>query len=214
MDLAKYFSEEGIVPVIKMNDAKNAERLAETLLGGGLKTAEITFRSDAAEETIARISKRYPEIFVCAGTVLTVENAKRAVSAGAKAIVSPGIGRKVVEWCLENEVPVAPGCATPSDIQTCIEYGLDFVKIFPAEVLGGVNFIKALAGPFGFMKFMPTGGVTLQTLPNYLAQRNVVACGGTWIVPERLLANEDFEFIEDLAHEAAQLCASIRRKNG
>lgn len=192
-----------IVPVVKINDSENAVPLARALYNGGLPAAEITFRTDAAEESIRQIAKNVPEVCVCAGTVLTVENAKRAVDAGAKLIISPGTNPKVVKWCVDNDIPVIPGCATPSEIERCLEFGLEVVKLFPAEVVGGVKMVKALSGPYGNLMFMPTGGINIKNVREYLELKNVLACGGSWMVPEQALDNKDFRKIEELTREAS-----------
>lgn len=200
----------GIVPVIKINDAADAEPLGRALLNGGLPAAEITFRSDAAEAAIRTIAQKQPELEVCAGTVLDVETAKRAVDAGARAIISPGTNLDVVRWCVKEGVPVIPGTATPTEVQACLREGLSVVKLFPAEVVGGVGMLKAMAGPFAGLRFMPTGGVKPNNVRDYLALKNVVAVGGTWIVPEKLLAAKQFDEIEKLAKEAAEIRDSVR----
>lgn len=195
----------GVIPVIKINDAEKAVPLARALRDGGLPAAEVTFRTAAAAEAIRRIKAELPEVCVCAGTVLTVETAKEAVAAGAEAIISPGTNPEVVRWCMESHVPVIPGCATPTEVEACMRMGLDFVKLFPAEVVGGVKMLKALSGPYGGMAFMPTGGISPENAGQYLALKNVVCCGGSWMVPEKLLDSGDFAAIEALAREAAAL---------
>lgn len=142
---------------------------------------------------------------MCAGTVLNAETAERAVEAGAEAVISPGTNPAVVKWCLEMGVPVIPGCATPTEVEACMRMGLDFVKLFPAEVVGGVAMLKALSGPYSHMAFMPTGGVSPENAAAYLAQKNVVCCGGSWMVPEKLLESGDFAAIERLARAAAEI---------
>lgn len=206
------FRSVGIVPVVKINSSKNAVDLAKALCKGGLPAAEITFRTDAAEESIRQIAKNVPEICVCAGTVLTVENAKRAVNAGAKAIISPGTNPKVVKWCIDNDIAIIPGCATPSDIEFCMEFGLEVVKLFPAEVMGGVKMIQALSGPYANMMFMPTGGINSQNVTEYLSQKNVLACGGSWMVPEKAIDNREFDKIEALTRDAAAKLTKINSR--
>lgn len=205
MDIKQKLAEIGIIPVIKIDNAEKAVPLAKALQNGGLPAAEVTFRTEAAEEAIRRIAAEVPDVCVCAGTVLNVETAKRAVNAGACAIISPGTNPEVVTWCQENNVPVIPGCATPTEVEACMRMGLDFVKLFPAEVVGGVKMLKALAGPYGNMKFMPTGGISPENAAGYLALKNVVCCGGSWMVPGKLLDNNDFAAIEALAKEAATI---------
>lgn len=210
VDIIATLQKIGIVPVVKINDAKNAAGLAQALGRGGLPAAEITFRTDAAEQAIRQIAQRAPDVFVCAGTILSVENAKRAVEAGAKSIISPGTNPDVVEWCLHQQIPVIPGCATPSEVERCMRMGLKLVKLFPAEAVGGVKLLKALSGPYGDMKFMPTGGISQENVKNYLLLPNVVACGGSWMVPEALVDSADFHKIEALTRAAANLYTKLK----
>lgn len=205
MNFRETLKSIGIIPVIQINDAEKAVPLALALKKGGLPAAEVTFRTDAAEEAIRRIKIEVPDVCVCAGTVLNVKTAERAVKAGASAIISPGTNPEVVRWCIANRVPVIPGCATPTEVEACMRMGLDFVKLFPAEVVGGVKMLKALGGPYGNMKFMPTGGISAQNVAEYLALPNVLCCGGSWMVPGGLLDAGDFDAIEALAREAAQI---------
>lgn len=205
MTIREKLASIGIIPVIKINDAEKAVPLARALCAGGLPAAEVTFRTPAAAEAIRRIRAEVPEVCVCAGTVLNAETAERAVEAGAEAVISPGTNPAVVKWCLEMGVPVIPGCATPTEVEACMRMGLDFVKLFPAEVVGGVAMLKALAGPYSHMAFMPTGGVSPENAAAYLAQKNVVCCGGSWMVPEKLLESGDFAAIERLARAAAKI---------
>lgn len=209
-EIFKRFQSLGIVPVVKINDSNNAVKLAKALYRGGLPAAEITFRTDAAEESIRQIAQNVPEVCVCAGTVLTVENAKRAVDAGAKLLISPGTNAKVIKWCVDNAVTIIPGCANPSDVEVCMEYGLEVVKLFPAEAVGGTKMIKALSGPYGSMMFMPTGGISTQNAAEYLLLKNVLACGGSWMVPEKAIDNREFEKIEQLTREASEILKKIR----
>jgi len=193
-----------IIPVVKINNSDNAVNLAKALYRGGLPVAEITFRTDAAQESIRQIKKNVPEVFLCAGTILSIENAKRAVDAGADLLISPGISPKVVSWCIDNGITIIPGCATPSEVEACMEFGIDVVKLFPAEVVGGVNMLKALSGPYGNMMFMPTGGISESNVSEYLALKNVIACGGSWMVPEKAIDNQEFEKIEELTRIAVE----------
>lgn len=149
----------GIVPVVVLNDAKDAAPLAKALCDGGLPCAEVTFRTDAAEESIRIMAEQFPNMLVGAGTVLTTDQVDRAVAAGAKFIVSPGLNPKIVRYCVEKNIPITPGTTNPSDIEQAIECGLEVVKFFPAEPAGGINMIKAMAAPYTNMKFMPTGGI-------------------------------------------------------
>ncbi len=210
-DFWKELHEVGIIPVIKMNDAGNAVGLAKALQMGGLPAAEITFRSDAAVASIRAIAENVPGLCVCAGTVLNVENAQCAVEAGAKAIISPGTNLEVVHWCVKNNIPVIPGCATPTEVEACMREGLKTVKLFPAAVVGGVSMLKAFSGPYAGMKFMPTGGISPSNVKEYLALKNVIACGGSWIVPDKLLSERQFGEIQKLAEQAAALRNSARQ---
>lgn len=192
----------GIVPVIALDDAKDAEPLAKALIEGGLPAAEVTFRTAAAEESIKIMSEKFPELVVGAGTVLTPEQADRAMNAGAKFIVSPGLNPKVVKHCLDKGYPIVPGTSNPSDVEVAIELGLDVVKFFPAEAAGGLNMIKSMAAPYTQMKFMPTGGINAGNLKTYLDFNKIVCCGGSWMVKKDLVAVGDFEGIKNLTREA------------
>ena len=201
-ELFTIFHDIGIVPVVAINDADKAEKLAKAMIDGGIPCAEVTFRTAAAEEAIRRMSAAYPEMLVGAGTVINPELAEKAVNAGAKFIVSPGFDPATVEWCLEHNVPVVPGVATPSEIQMGLNYGLKVLKFFPAEALGGVNMLKNLAGPFGQVKFMTTGGINANNLGDYAKTPNVLAMGGSWMVKGDMIENEEWEKITALCKEA------------
>ncbi|MDD3219879.1 MAG: bifunctional 4-hydroxy-2-oxoglutarate aldolase/2-dehydro-3-deoxy-phosphogluconate aldolase [Lachnospiraceae bacterium] len=192
----------GIVPVVVLNDAKDAKPLAKALCDGGLPCAEVTFRTDAAEESIKIMSTEFPEMLVGAGTVLTTEQVDRAVAAGAKFIVSPGLNPKVVKYCVDKDIPVTPGTSSPSQVEQAIELGLEVVKFFPAEAAGGLNMIKSMAGPYTKMKFMPTGGINAKNVNDYLAFDKILACGGSWMVKGDLVAAGEFDKITDLTREA------------
>lgn len=192
----------GVIPVIKINDASKAVPLAKALIDGGLPAAEVTFRTDAAEDAIRAIAKAYPDMLVGAGTVLTIEQAQRALDAGAKFIVSPGFNPKVVKWCLDNNVVPLPGCTTPSEIEQALELGLKVVKFFPAEQSGGLDKIKAMSAPYGNVKFMPTGGVSLDNVNNYLNCNKIVACGGSFMVKESFIDNEQWDEITSLTKKS------------
>lgn len=192
----------GIIPVIKINDASKAVPLAKALIEGGLAAAEVTFRTDAAEDAIRAISTAYPDMLVGAGTVLTIEQAQRALNAGAKFIVSPGFNPKVVKWCLDNGVTPLPGCTTPSEIEGALELGLDVVKFFPAEQSGGLAKIKAMSAPYGNVKFMPTGGVSLDNVNEYLANKKILACGGSFMVKESYIDEENWDEIVKLTKQS------------
>lgn len=200
----------GIVPVVVLNDVKNAVPLAQSLINGGLPCAEVTFRTEAAQQSIAEISKHFPQMFVGAGTVLTTEQVDRAVDAGAKFIVSPGFNPKVVEYCIKKGYPVTPGIMTPTELEMALEFGLDVVKFFPAENAGGLKMIKAMAAPYTKMKFMPTGGINPQNLREYLQCDKILACGGSWMVKGDLINSGNFAEIEKLTKEASQIVKEIR----
>ena len=210
--IAEKIEKLGIVPVVVLNDAKDAAPLAEALIEGDLPCAEVTFRTDAAEESIGIISEKYPEMLVGAGTVLTVDQVNRAVAAGAKFIVSPGFDPEIVDYCIEKEIPGFPGCVTPSEITQAVKRGLKVVKFFPAQQFGGVSTIKAIAGPFTGIKFMPTGGVNADNLESYLSYEKIIACGGSWMVKGDLIKAGKFDEIKTLTAEAVKLAADIRNK--
>ncbi len=192
----------GIVPVVKIDKLEDAKPLAQALIEGGLPCAEVTFRTDAAEEAIRIIASEFPDMLIGAGTVLTTGQVDRAVNAGARFIVSPGLNPKVVKYCAEKGIPVTPGCSNPSDIEQAIELGLEVVKFFPAEAAGGLNMIKAMSAPYVSMKFMPTGGITEKNILSYLDFPKVIACGGSWMVNETLLNNGEFDKIKALTKDA------------
>ena len=209
-DALKTLGSIGIVPVVVLNKADHAQPLAQALVNGGLPCAEVTFRTDAAEESIRLISKNFPDMFVGAGTVLTVEQADRAFNAGAKFIVSPGFNPKVVEHCLKKGYPVCPGIMTPTELEMALGFGLDVVKFFPAENAGGLKMIKAMSAPYTMMKFMPTGGINATNVRDYLACNKILACGGSWMVKGELINAGDFAEIERLTKEAAGIVKDIR----
>ncbi|MGN8632480.1 bifunctional 4-hydroxy-2-oxoglutarate aldolase/2-dehydro-3-deoxy-phosphogluconate aldolase [Blautia sp. HCP3S3_G3] len=211
-EVLKKIQETGIIPVVVLNDAKDAAPLAKALCEGGLPCAEVTFRTEAAEESIRIMSREFPEMFVGAGTVLTTEQVDRAVDAGAKFIVSPGLNPKVVKYCIEKGVPVTPGVCTPSEVEQAIELGLDVVKFFPAEPAGGLNMIKAMAAPYVGMKFMPTGGINPKNVREYLAYDRILACGGSWMVKGSLVEAGEFDKIRELAQEAVEIVKESRGK--
>ncbi|MDD7740179.1 MAG: bifunctional 4-hydroxy-2-oxoglutarate aldolase/2-dehydro-3-deoxy-phosphogluconate aldolase [Fusicatenibacter sp.] len=194
----------GIVPVVVLEDAKDAEPLAKALCEGGLPCAEVTFRTAAAEESIRIMAEKFPNMLVGAGTVLTTEQVDRAVNAGAKFIVSPGLNPVVVKYCVDKGIPITPGTTNPSDIEAALSFGLDVVKFFPAEAAGGLAMIKAMAAPYTTMKFMPTGGINAKNINDYLAFDKIIACGGSWMVKGDLVKAGDFDKIRDLTKEAVQ----------
>ena len=209
---AERFAELGVVPVVVLEDAKDAAPLAKALVEGGLPCAEVTFRTAAAEESIRIMASEYPDMFVGAGTVLTIDQVDRAVAAGAKFIVSPGFDPEIVDYCLSKDIPVFPGVITPSEVAQAVKGGLKVVKFFPAEQFGGVATIKAMAAPYVGLKFMPTGGVNAKNLENYLSCDKIVACGGSWMVKGDLVKAGKFDEIKSLTEEAVKLAAQIRNK--
>ncbi len=209
-DTLKKIGSTGIVPVVVLNNASDAEPLADSLIKGGLPCAEVTFRTAAAEESIKIIAKKFPQMLVGAGTVLTTEQVDKAIGAGAKFIVAPGFNPKVVEYCLKNNYPVCPGIMTPTELEMALGYGLDVVKFFPAENAGGLKMIKAISAPYTMMKFMPTGGINVTNVREYLACDKILACGGSWMVKGDLVKTGDFAQIEKLTAEAASIVKEIR----
>ena len=192
----------GIVPVIAINDVEKAVPLAKALEAGGIPCAEVTFRTEQGEESIRLISAEAPDMLVGAGTVLTCDQVDRAIGAGAMFIVSPGFNPKVVGYCIEKGIPVIPGCANPSDIEQALEFGLDVVKFFPAELAGGLDYIKAVSAPYSSLKFMPTGGINAGNITKYTAFEKILACGGSWMVTADLIDSGNFEKITALSKEA------------
>lgn len=203
-------SQFGLVPVVVLEDERDALPLAKALVEGGLPVAEVTFRTAAAEASIKKMCEAYPDMVVGAGTVLNIEQVEKAVAAGAKFIVSPGYDEEIVNYCLEKDIPIYPGTVTPSDLSKSVKKGLSVVKFFPAEQYGGVNTIKALAAPFTTVKFMPTGGVNAKNLKDYLSCNKIVACGGSWMVKGDLIKAQEFEKIKELTREAVALVKEIR----
>jgi 2-dehydro-3-deoxyphosphogluconate aldolase/(4S)-4-hydroxy-2-oxoglutarate aldolase len=209
-DLLGELGHLGVVPVVKIERAEDAIGLGRALLEGGLPCAEITFRTAAAEEAIRRIASELPEVLVGAGTVLSRGQAEKAVTAGARFIVSPGFDPKVVDWCLEHSIAVTPGVATPTEINLALEKGLHILKFFPAQALGGVATLKAIGAPYGGVKFIPTGGVNASNLADYLSLPMVHACGGSWLVKANLISAGKFAEITQLTREAVELVQRVR----
>ncbi len=212
MNVSEMIEKIGIIPIVVIHDIKDAEPLAKALVEGGLPCAEVTFRTEAAEEAIRIMTSLFPEMLVGAGTILTSDQVDRAVSAGAKFIVSPGFDSEIVDYCIAKEMPIYPGCITPSDITQAVHRGIKVIKFFPAESFGGVLTMKALAAPFTDIKFMPTGGVNAKNLANYLIFDRIIACGGSWMVKDDLVKAGKFGEIKQLVEEAVQLVTAIRRK--
>ncbi|MDD4107272.1 MAG: bifunctional 4-hydroxy-2-oxoglutarate aldolase/2-dehydro-3-deoxy-phosphogluconate aldolase [Prolixibacteraceae bacterium] len=201
-EILKTIGDLGLVPVVKIDNAADAVPLGQALIDGGLPIAEITFRTAAAAEAISNIVKAFPNMLVGAGTVLNVEQAEKAISAGAKFLVSPGFNPTVVEYSLKKGVPITPGCSNPTDIEMALGFDLDVVKFFPAEAAGGLNTLKAVSAPYGMMKFIPTGGINAANVVDYLKFNKVLACGGSWMVKDELIKKGDFAEITRLTREA------------
>ena len=209
-DISAKIAAFGVVPVVVLNDPDEALPVAGALLRGGLPVAEITFRTDAAEEAIRRISRNCPDMLVGAGTVLTTEQVGRAVAAGAQFIVSPGFDPEIVDYCITKDIPVFPGCTTASEVAWGVKRGLHNLKFFPAEQCGGVATIKALCAAYTGVRFMPTGGIGPQNLESYLACDKILCCGGSWMVKSDLIKAGRFDEIERLTKEAVELAKRVR----
>lgn len=198
----KKLSNAGIVPVVVLDDVKDAVPVAQALLMGGIDVMEITFRTAAAADSIKAVSESCPNMLVGAGTVITLDQCKKAVECGAKFIVSPGFDPEVVKWCVESGVTVTPGCVTPTEIMAAMKLGLNVVKFFPANVYGGLSAMKGLSGPFGGIKFIPTGGVNAQNVGEYISAPFIHAVGGSWVCPRADIAAGNFDKITALCAEA------------
>lgn len=194
-----------VMPVIQIENADDAVKLVEVLSENGLPAAEITFRSAAAGESIRRIRAAFPDVILCAGTVLTIGQVDEAVAAGADFIISPGFNPTTVNYCIENGIKIIPGINNPSQIEQALELGIKVVKFFPAEASGGVNMVKALVGPYNQIKLMPTGGIKPSNVMDYLAVPQVIACGGSWIATTSAIANHDWDTIAKNARDTCQL---------
>jgi 2-dehydro-3-deoxyphosphogluconate aldolase/(4S)-4-hydroxy-2-oxoglutarate aldolase len=203
-EVLQKLSNIGIVPVVVIDDVEKAVPLAKALVAGGIPCAEVTFRTAEAEEAIRRMAAEVPELIVGAGTVLTTEQADKAIAAGSKFLVSPGFNRKIVEYCNEKGYLITPGTSRPSDVEQAIECGLEVIKFFPAEAAGGLPMIKAMCGPYTNVKFMPTGGINAKNLNSYLAYDKIICCGGSWMVKGDLIKNNQFDKITELCKEAVE----------
>ena len=199
----------GLIPVIKIENAEDAVPLAKALIDGGLPAAEITFRTKCAAEAIKNITDAYPDMLVGAGTVLTTEQVDAAIAAGSKFIVSPGLNPKTVSYCLSKGVPMLPGCANLSDVEAALELGLTTVKFFPAEAVGGLKMLKAMAAPYGQLTFMPTGGINDNNLLDYLKFNKIIACGGSFMVNEDLIKAKDWAAITALTKNAVKIMLGL-----
>jgi 2-dehydro-3-deoxyphosphogluconate aldolase/(4S)-4-hydroxy-2-oxoglutarate aldolase len=200
----------GLIPVVAIENAADAAKLGEALLAGGLPCAEITFRTAAATDAIRQMSAAFPDMVVGAGTVLSVNQAEQAVDAGATFIVAPGLDVSVVDWCIEHNIPITPGVITPTEITAALAKGLDVLKFFPAEAAGGMGMLKAVGGPFGGVKFIPTGGIDAKNLAEYLQLPMVHACGGSWIVKKQLISEGQFDTITRLVRDAIHIVHKVR----
>ena len=203
-------SRIGIVPVIKIDRIEDAEPLAKALCEGGLPVAEVTFRTEHAKQAMQIINEKFPDMILGAGTVLTTKQVDDAIEAGAKFIVSPGLNPEIVRYCQSKNIMILPGCANASDIEAALSFGLTTVKFFPAEPLGGLKMIKALAAPYVNVNFMPTGGVKENNICDYLAYDRIVACGGTWMIDSKLIANGEFDKIKELTQNAVKTMLGLK----
>ena len=210
MNVLDRLKQSGVVPVVVLDDAKDAVATAKALLAGGVDVMEITFRTAAAADSIKAVTENCPDMLVGAGTVITLEQCKKAVECGAKFIVSPGFDPEVAAWCVERNVPITPGCVTPTEIVAAMKLGLNAVKFFPAGVYGGLKAMKALSAPFGGIKFIPTGGVDAKNLKEYLEAPFVHAVGGSWLCPKKEIAAGNFGAVTALCHEASRIVKEVR----
>ena len=202
MDVLQKMAESIIVPVVVLDDAKDAVPTAKALLAGGIGVMEITFRTAAAADSIQAVAENVPEMLVGAGTVINLDQCKLAVARGAKFIVSPGYDEETVAWCVENNIPVCPGTVTPTEIMMALKHGLKVLKFFPANVYGGLKAIKSLAGPFVGLKFIPTGGVSNENIAEFVATPAIHAVGGSWICPKAEISAGNFDKITELCKAA------------
>jgi len=198
-----------IIPVIKIENSNATVPLGEALIKGDLPAAEITYRTDAAENVIKIVRKEFPDILLGAGTILTIDQVKSAMNAGAQFLVSPGFNPRIVDYCMENNITIIPGINTPSEIEQALERGLRYLKFFPAEASGGLLYLNAIAAPYINVKFMPTGGINLNNLKEYLANKYVFACGGSWMVKTTLISEGRFEEIERLVRQAVEMVEGL-----
>lgn len=210
MDILNRIERAGVVPVVVLDRAEDAVDTAQALLQGGVDVMEITFRTAAAADAISAVAENCPDMLVGAGTVVTLNQCKLAVARGAKFIVSPGFDPEVVAWCVENGVAVTPGCVTPTEIMAAMKLGLKVVKFFPAGIYGGLKAMKALAAPFGGIKFIPTGGVNAENLAEYASAPFVYAIGGSWLCPKTDVAQRNFDHIAQLCAEARKIIGGVR----
>ena len=210
MNVLDRLKQSGVVPVVVLDDAKDAIPTARALLAGGVDVMEITFRTAAAAGSIKAVAENCPEMLVGAGTVITLDQCKQALECSAKFIVSPGFDPEVAAWCVERNVPITPGCVTPTEIVAAMKLGLNAVKFFPAGVYGGLKAMKALSAPFGGIKFIPTGGIDAKNLKEYLEAPFVHAVGGSWLCPKKEIAVGNFDAVTALCREASQIVKEVR----
>jgi len=209
-NIIRRFKEIGIIPVIALEHKEDASLLADALCKGGLPAAEITFRTREAAACIKEMRASHPDMLVGAGTILSTAQVDEAISAGAQFIVSPGFDEEVVKYCIQKDIPVVPGTATATDVQAAYKLGLSFVKVFPAEILGGIKMIKAIAAPYNMMTFMPSGGVSEKNMDAYLKEDIILCVGGSWMAKKDLIDNKEFDTIEALSREARSRFEKIR----
>lgn len=205
MDVLERLQNAGVVPVVVIEDVKNAVPTAQAMLAGDIDVMEITFRTAAAADSIKAVKEQCPAMLVGAGTIITLEQCKKAVENGAEFIVSPGFNREVVSWCVDNGIAIVPGCVTPTEIMAAMELGLKVVKFFPANVYGGLTAMKSLSGPFGGIKFIPTGGVSASNLAEFISASFIHAVGGSWVCPKADISAGNYEKITALCKEARQI---------
>ncbi|MBE6450747.1 MAG: bifunctional 4-hydroxy-2-oxoglutarate aldolase/2-dehydro-3-deoxy-phosphogluconate aldolase [Alphaproteobacteria bacterium] len=202
MNTLEQIEKSGIVPVVTLKNSTDAVKLARALYMGGISCIEVTFRTDVAGDSIKNIVKAFPDMCVGAGTVTNINQVDSAIEAGAKFIVSPGLNPKIVTYCMEKHIPIIPGVSTASEIELAIELGLNILKFFPAEQMGGVSTLRALSAPYNNIRFMPTGGINLSNINSYLACPKVIACGGSWMATSKMIENQEFEKIQKIAKES------------
>ena len=202
--------KSGVIPVVVFDDTAKALTTANALFAGGVSVMEIPFRTAAAADSIKAVSENCPEMLVGAGTVVTLDQCKKALECGAKFIVSPGFDPEVVSWCVERNIPITPGCVTPTEIMAAMKLGLNVVKFFPAGVYGGLKAMKSLSAPFGGVKFIPTGGVDAKNLKEYLEAPFVHAVGGSWLCPKKEIAAGNFDAVTALCREASEIVREVR----
>lgn len=209
MEMLQQLRQLKLVPVIVIDDAQAAAPLAQALTAGGLPCSEVTYRTAAAGEAIRRMVDAQPDMLVGAGTVLTPKLAADALAAGARFIVAPGFNPAVVDYCLERDVPVFPGVCTPTEIEQALAKGLETVKFFPAEPMGGLPFLKAIAAPYGSLQFIPTGGINAGNVRAWLDFKRVIACGGSWMAPAEWIAARAFDRIRAETERAIAAVSAV-----